>query len=147
MKISDFVSPAEVAVNVRADSKEQLLREMSARVAAAAGLNAGDVASAVLKREQLGSTGIGDGVAIPHTRLKTVTRPFADIVKLKHPIAFDAIDGRDVDIVVLLLLPDTVDADQLVALAAVARRLKGRDTLPRMRGAKTAADMYAAMTD
>jgi PTS system nitrogen regulatory IIA component len=147
MKISDFLSPAEVAVNVRADSKQQLLRDLSARVAAAAGLNAEEVATSILKREDLGSTGIGDGVAIPHTRLKAVKRPFAEIAKLRHPIAFDAIDGRDVDIVVLLVLPDTADADQLVALAAVARRLKGHDTLPRMRAAKTVAEVYAAMTD
>jgi len=147
MKISEFVSPSDVAMDVRVDSKQQLLRDMSARVAAAAGLKTEDVAAAVLKREELGSTGIGDGVAIPHTRLKTIKRPYAMVAKLRHPIAFDAIDGNDVDIVVLVLLPDAADADQLVALAAVARRLKGRDTLPRMRGAKTAAELYAAITD
>jgi PTS system nitrogen regulatory IIA component len=147
MKISDFVSPSDVAVDVRADTKQQLLRDLSAKVAAAAGLKAEDVASAIVKREELGSTGIGDGVAIPHTRLKTVKRPYAAVAKLRHPIPFDAIDGRDVDIVVLLLLPDAADADQLVALAAVARRLKGQETLPRMRNAKTAADLHAAMTD
>jgi len=147
MKISEFVSPSDVAVDVRADNKQQLLREMSARVAAAAGLKAEDVAAAIIKREELGSTGIGDGVAIPHTRLKTIRRPYAAVAKLRQPIAFDAIDGNDVDIVVLVVLPDAADADQLVALAAVARRLKGRDTLPRMRGARTAAELYAAMTD
>lgn len=145
MKISEFVSPSDVAVDVRADSKQQLLRELSAKVAAAAGLSADEVTAAVLKREDLGSTGIGDGVAIPHTRLKAVKRPQAAVAKLRHPIAFDAIDGNDVDLVVLLLLPDAADSDQLVALAAVARKLKGRDTLPRMRGAKTAAELYTAI--
>ncbi len=147
MKISEFVSPSDVAVDVRADGKQQLLRDMSAKAAAAAGLIADEVAAAVLKREELGSTGIGDGVAIPHTRLKTVKRPHAAVAKLRHPIAFDAIDGNDVDLVVLLLLPDAADADQLVALAAVARKLKGRETLPRMRAAKTAAELYTAIAD
>lgn len=146
MKISEFVSPSDVAIDVRADNKQQLLRDMSARVAALAGLKAEDVATAIARREELGSTGIGDGVAIPHTRLKTIKRPYAAVAKLRHPIPFDAIDGNDVDIVVLMLLPDTADADQLVALAAVARRLKGRDALLRMRDATTAAELYAAIT-
>jgi len=146
MKISDFLAPADVVVDVRADTKAQLLRDLASRAATAAGLNVDEVVSAILKREDLGSTGIGDGVAIPHTRLKTVTRPLAAVAKLKHPLAFEAIDGRDVDVVVLLLLPSAPDTDQLVALAAVARKLKSPDTLPRLRDAKTAADVFAALT-
>jgi PTS system nitrogen regulatory IIA component len=147
MNISEFLSASDVALDVRADSKPLLLRELSKRVAAVAGLDADTVAAAIQKREELGSTGIGGGVAIPHARLKALTRPFARVAKLRHPIAFEAIDGRDVDLVFLLLLPDAPDSDHLAALAAVTRRLKSPDTLPRLRAAKTAAAAYEAMTD
>jgi nitrogen PTS system EIIA component len=147
MKISDFLSPADITVDGRAESKPQLLRDLSKRIATAAGLDGDLTATAILKREELGSTGIGGGVAIPHARLKTLTRPFAAVAKLKHPIAFDAIDGRDVDLVVLLLLPEAPDCDPLAALAAVSRRLKGPDTLTRLRAAKTAQAAYEALTD
>jgi nitrogen PTS system EIIA component len=147
MKISDFLSPADIAVDLRADSKQKLLLDLSARAAKAANLDAQDVAAAILKREELGSTGIGEGVAIPHTRLKTVQRPQATIARLKHPIAFDAIDGRNVDLVVLLLLPDVADADQLAALAAITRRLKAHETLPRLRNAHSASDIFKILTE
>jgi PTS system nitrogen regulatory IIA component len=147
MKISDFLSPADVTVDWRADSKKQLLRDLSKRIATAAGLDGDMAATAIVKREELGSTGIGGGVAIPHARLKTLTRPFAVVAKLKHPIAFDAIDGRDVDLVALLLLPDAPDSDPLAALAAVTRRLKSPGVLPRLRAAKTAEAAYEALTD
>jgi nitrogen PTS system EIIA component len=147
MKISDFLSPADIVVDVRADTKPKLLRDLCARAAKAAGLAVEDVTAAILKREGLGSTGIGEGIAIPHTRLKTMTRAQATIAKLKQPIAFDAIDGRDVDLVVLLLLPDAADTDQLAALAAIARKLKTSETTARIRRARSAADIFAAMTE
>jgi PTS system nitrogen regulatory IIA component len=147
MKISDFLSPADVIIDVRASNKQQLLRDLAHKAAAGLGLPADDVASELLKREDLGSTGIGGGVAIPHTRMNAVKQPFGLLARLKQPIDFDAIDGQAVDIVVLLLLPGAAEADQLGALASVARKLKGRDTLARLRAAKTAADVYAAMVD
>lgn len=147
MKISDFLSPADVVIDVRATPKRQLLHDLAARAATSLGLPADDIAAELLKREELGSTGIGGGVAIPHTRMKSVRRPFAALTRLKQPIDFEAIDGQAVDLVVLLLLPGEAEADQLVALAAVARRLKAQGMLPRLRGAKTAAEAYAAMTD
>lgn len=142
MKISEFVSPADVTIDLRADSKAQLLRELAARAAAAAQLPVEDVIAAVLKREELGSTGIGKGIALPHARLKAVRQPHAAVARLRHPIAFEAIDGQNIDIAVLLLLPDP---DQTGALAVVARRLKEPDTLPSMRKAKSAADLHAAI--
>lgn len=147
MNIADFLAPADVLIDVRTSQKQQLLRDLAQKAAAGLGLPADDVASELLKREELGSTGIGGGVAIPHTRLNAVKQPFAVLAKLKQPIDFDAIDGQAVDVVVLLLLPGAADADQLGSLALVARRLKARDTLARLRAAKTAAAVYAAMTD
>src|SRR4051812_42899735 len=113
MKISDLLSPAEIMVDVRASQKRLLLQEMAARAAASLGLPADQVTSYLLKREELGSTGIGNGIAIPHARLPDLKRPYRLVAKLKQGIAFDAIDGRAVDVVFVLLLPAAVENDAL----------------------------------
>jgi hypothetical protein len=93
------------------------------------------------------ATGIGHGVAIPHARLRAVKKPFALLARLKSPIEFDAVDGRPVDLVFLLLLPASSRLDQLNALAAVARKLRDADVLRRMRSATTAVELYRAATE
>jgi PTS system nitrogen regulatory IIA component len=107
MKIPDLLSPVDVMVDVRAANKQQLLQELAAKAADRLGLPVDRVTSYLLKREELGSTGIGQGVAIPHARLPDLQRPFGVLVKLKQAIEFDAIDGRAVDIIFVLLLPAT----------------------------------------
>src|ERR1700710_1006196 len=92
MKISDLLSPNDVMIDVRVSKKRQLLQELAARAAEGLGLRVDQVAPDLLKREELGSTGIGRGVAIPHARLPDVQRPHGLLVKLKVPIEFDAID-------------------------------------------------------
>src|SRR5882757_6927971 len=94
MKISDLLSPADVLIDVRALQKGPLLRELAARAAASLNLPADQVTSYLLKREELGSTGIGRGIAIPHARLPDMKRPHGLLAKLKQPIEFDAIDGQ-----------------------------------------------------
>ena len=147
MKISDFLTPADVLIDVRTSQKQLLLQELSRKAAVSLGLQADYVASELQKREDLGSTGRGSGVAIPHARLPMVKRPHGIIARLKPPLDFDAIDGQPVDLVFMLLLPAPPEADQLTALALVARTLKASGTLVRLRQAKTAADAYAAMTE
>ena len=104
-----------------------------------------DIVSELLKREGLGSTGMGNGVAIPHARFHTIKKPFGIIAKLKQPIDFDAIDGQPVDIVFMLLLPTASEGEQLGALACVARKLRVADDLALLRRAKNAAELYAAL--
>lgn len=147
MKISDFLSPDDTLVNVRATTKRQLLQELARKAAGSLGLSADEVLVELLKREDLGSTGVGSGVAIPHTRLAAVSHPFGMLARMKQPIEFDAIDQQAVDIVFLLLLPSAAEKEQLVPLALVARRLKAADTLAKLRGAKAAADLYAVIAD
>jgi nitrogen PTS system EIIA component len=144
MKISDLLSPADVMIDVRASNKRQLLLELSAKAAGSAGLAADLVASALSKREELGSTGIGKGVAIPHARLKELQRPHGLLAKLKQGIEFDAIDGQRVDIVFVLLLPAAAENDALGALASVARILRSPENLARLRAAKDASELFAA---
>ena len=105
-----------------------------------------DIVSELLKREGLGSTGMGNGVAIPHARFQKIEKPFGIIAKLKQPIDFDAIDGQPVDIVFILLLPTASEGEQLGALACVARKLRAADDLVLLRRAKNAPELYAALT-
>jgi PTS system nitrogen regulatory IIA component len=145
MKISDLLSPADVMIDVRASNKPRLLQEFAAKAADSLGLHADRIAPHLLKREELGSTGIGRGVAIPHCRLPDLQRPYGLLAKLKQPIEFDAIDGEPVDIVFVLLLPAAAEDRQLGALALVARTLRPPENLARLRSAKNASELYSAI--
>jgi PTS system nitrogen regulatory IIA component len=147
MNIGDFLSAADVAINVRAADKASVLKELAARAAAALNLPVDTVVREIEKRDDLGSTGIGRGVAIPHARLREIEKPLALLARLKSPIEFDAVDGEPVDLVFLLLLPAASQLDQLNALAAVARKLRDADVLRRMRGATSTTELYRAVTE
>lgn len=147
MKISDFLSPTEVLINIRAADKQQLLQELARRAAAVVNVPADRIASELLKREELGSTGMGDGVAIPHARFQELKIPFGLLARLKPPIKFDAIDGQPVDLVFILLLPAAAEAEQLGALAGVARKLRSGDDLTKIRRAKNASELYTALVN
>jgi PTS system nitrogen regulatory IIA component len=145
MKISDLLLPADVMIDIRASNKPRLLQEFAAKAAESLGLHADRIAPHLLKREELGSTGIGRGVAIPHCRLPDLQRPYGLLAKLKQPIEFDAIDGEPVDIVFVLLLPAAAEDRQLGPLALVARTLRPPENLARLRSAKNASELYSAI--
>jgi PTS system nitrogen regulatory IIA component len=145
MKISDLLSPADVMIDVRTSDKGLLLRQLAAQAASSLKLRVDQVAPLLLKREDLGSTGIGRGVAIPHARLPELHRPFGLLAKLKQRIEFDAIDGQAVDLVFLLLLPAAAENGQLGALALVARTLRPSEVLVRLRSAKTVSEIYSVV--
>jgi PTS system nitrogen regulatory IIA component len=145
MKISDFLSPAHVMLDVKAGDKSRLLRELSAQAATEVGLDADDVAAQIAKREELGSTGVGNGVALPHARFTGLKVPFGMLVRLRRAIDFDAIDDRPVDIIFLLLLPESTGGDQLNALACVARALRNTVTLKRIREADDSGAAFQAL--
>jgi nitrogen PTS system EIIA component len=145
MKISDLLSPRDVMIDVRASNKRLLLQEFAARAAASLGLRVDQVAPFLLKREDLGSTGIGHGVAIPHARLPDLQKPYGLLAKLKQPIEFDAIDGQEVDIVFVLLLPAAAENGQLGPLALVARTLRPPENLARLRDARNTSELYSAI--
>ena len=145
MKIPDLLSPKDVLADVRTSNKRELLQEFAARAANSLGLRVDQVAPYLIKREELGSTGIGRGVAIPHARLPDLQRPYGLLAKLRHPIEFEAIDGQAVDLVFVLLLPAAVESGQLEALALVARVLRPPENLVRLRDAKNSSELYAAI--
>jgi PTS system nitrogen regulatory IIA component len=146
MKIKEFLSLSDVAIEVEARDKSSLLQVLAARTAALLQLPAEAVANEIVRRDELGSTGIGCGACMPHARFREVTKPFGLLVRLKRPIAFDAIDGRPVDIVFLLLLPASSQLDQLNALAAVARKLRDTHILRNLREAAGSAALYQIIT-
>lgn len=147
MTISDFLAPGDVVCDVRAANKQQLLQELSKKAAPNLGLQAEYVALELLKREDLGSTGMGRGVAIPHARLPMVKKPYGVMAKLKPAIDFEAIDGQPVDLVFVLLLPAPPEADQLIALASVARKFKADELLKQLRRARNESELYSAMVE
>jgi len=101
----------------------------------------------LLQRERLGSTGIGDGIAIPHGKPARLERLVGLFARLDKPIDFEALDGQPVDIVFLLLAPEQAGADHLKALARVARVLREPGKLDKIRSARDAAALYALLTE
>jgi len=145
MKISEFLSPANVLFNYRAVSKNKLLEDLGTRAAASLDLDSTKVVEQLLKREELGSTGIGGGVAIPHTRLLELTRSVGVLAKLRSSIEFNAIDGQAVDIVFVLLLPEAADNPHLGEMALVARTFRSEEIRRRARSVDNAIQLYATV--
>jgi PTS system nitrogen regulatory IIA component len=142
MKISDFLSPAQVRSDVRANDKSRLLEQLSMEAAGEVGLAADEVVREIAKREELGSTGVGNGVALPHARLQGLKAPFGLLARLRHGIDFDAIDDQPVDIVFLLLLPEAGESLKGNALACVARALRDAEMLRELRSARDPETLF-----
>lgn len=145
MDIKEFLAPADVVIGIRGSSKKQLLEDLCRRAASALKVDADKITADILKREELGSTGMGGGVAIPHARIADVKKPYGLLARLKSAIEFDAIDREPVDLVFLLLLPTAPAGEQLNALALVARTLRDANTVRNVRRATDASGLYAAM--
>ena len=146
MKIEDFLAPSDAMLGIKVVDKNGLLRDLSHRAAPFVGVPFDQIAAEVVKREALGSTGMGEGVAIPHARLRELKKPFGVLARLKQPIDFNAIDGKPVDLVFLLLLPVASQGEHLNALAFVARTLRKTEVLRDLRRADSSDELYQAMT-
>jgi PTS system nitrogen regulatory IIA component len=147
MRITDFLVLVNVLPEVRATDKSRLLRDLSDWAASSCQLDKTVVFEAIVKREELGSTGMGDGVAIPHARVEGIDRPCGLLARLAQPIEFAAIDGKPVDIVFFLLQPVQADGSQLTALASVARKLRDAKAVAKIRAAADRDELYRAITE
>jgi PTS system nitrogen regulatory IIA component len=145
MHIRAFFSQNDVIVDVRASDKVQLLKDLSARAALEVALDPALVSAEILKREELGSTGLGSGVAIPHARILGLGKLYGSFARLKRALDFAAVDGEPVDLVFLLLLPSSTGREQLEALAAVARQLRKPTIAAMLRKARDGSEAYNAM--
>jgi PTS system nitrogen regulatory IIA component len=136
---------ADAIVDLDIADKKLLLRELARRASASLPIAHGVIFDALVRREELGSTGIGKGVAIPHARMAEVRAPFGILVRLKQPMNFNAVDGQAVDLVFLLLLPAGDESGSLNALSCVARKLRNPRALEELRAAANRALLYTAI--
>jgi nitrogen PTS system EIIA component len=146
MVLLDFLTPEAVVPSLKAGTKKAALQEVG-HAARCTGLEERALFEALLQRERLGSTGIGEGLAIPHGKLPGLGRLFGLVARLERPIDFEALDSQPVDILFLLLAPEGAGADHLKALARVARVLREPGILERLRAARDAAAIYALLTE
>lgn len=141
MTIGDIIPPGQVVVGLRATDKPQLLRDLANRAAKATSLEPRAVFDALLARENLGSTGLGKGFALPHARLEALPRRYALFARLVRPIDFTAIDSLPVDLVILLLIP-AENGEHLATLAALSRPLRDEQFLQQLRAAADAPAIH-----
>jgi len=141
MKIIDILSPDAILYNVDVGSKKQLLETLSVLAAQKTGLDERLILDALIERERLGTTGIGRGVALPHTRLSALKQIFCAFVKTV-PVDFEAVDDKPVDLAFLLLVPEEAGADHLKALARLSRLLRDESVAAALRQAKDAKAAY-----
>ncbi|OXT01911.1 PTS IIA-like nitrogen-regulatory protein PtsN [Notoacmeibacter marinus] len=146
MELSDLLSARAILPALRAKSKKQLLQLMAGRAAELTGLPERDIFDTVLQRERLGSTGAGNGLAIPHGKLAGLDRLQGVFATVDQPVEFDAIDEQPVDIAFMLLAPEDAGADHLKALSRIARVLRRSDTMKQIRGMYDAAAIYEILT-
>jgi PTS system nitrogen regulatory IIA component len=146
VNISTFLSQDDVIVDLRVADKPTLLQELARRAADSVNVPAEAILLELNKREQLGSTGMGDGIAIPHARFAAMKTPFGIFARLKPAIDFDAVDGKPVDLVFLLLVPSSSQGEHLNALAGVARRLRDRQAVEKIRAVRDRDSVYHLMT-
>ena len=146
MLLTDLVMPQAIVPALRVNNKKQALQELASRAAAMTGRSEREVLEVLTQRERLGSTGIGGGIAIPHGKLATLDRLFGMFVRLERPIDFEALDGQPVDLMFLLLAPETAGADHLKALARVARLLRAPEVARKLRESRDAEALYAVLT-
>ena len=124
MNIADIISKSAVLDNVQAASKRELVQSLSERIAALSGLDERAVFDVVWERENLGSTGYGEGVAFPHARIEGLEKVCGMFARLEEPVDFDSLDGKPVDLVFMLISPENSGADHLTALAVLSRIMK-----------------------
>jgi PTS system nitrogen regulatory IIA component len=146
MALTDLLSPDAIFSALRVNGKMQALQEMSERAAQVSGLAAREIFDALLQRERLGSTGVGDGIAIPHGKLAKCNRIFGIFARLERAIDFEALDGLPVDLIFLLIAPESAGADHLKALAGIARVLRDPEMAAQLRATRDASALYSLLT-
>jgi PTS system nitrogen regulatory IIA component len=145
MNISDLLTPERVLPALKVQGKKQLLQELSARAHQQTGIPERRIFETLVERERLGSTGVGQGIAIPHGRIADVKKIIGIFARLDAPIEYEAVDSQPVDLVFMLLAPQEAGADHLKALARVSRLLRNHAACEKMRAATSAEALYAIL--
>ena len=133
--LSSLLSEGVILGPQTSETRKQILSKLAHAIGDKHGIDGRDVLDAVIERENLGSTSVGDGVAIPHARIPALSKPVGAFVRLHEGVDFDAIDGRPCDLIFMLLAPIASGADHLRALAQVSRAFRNADFRDRLRNA------------
>ena len=147
MDLAELIGPEAIVPALRATNKKQALQELAERAAKLTGLHERQIFDVLLERERLGTTGVGNGIAIPHGKLPGLGRLYGLFARLATPVDFESIDERPVDLIFLLLAPEGAGADHLKALARVSRLLRDRVICEKLRGTDKPDALYALLTD
>ncbi len=147
MNISDLLAPEAVIPALKVQNKKLLLQELAARAALQTGLPEKRIFETLIERERLGTTGVGQGLAIPHGRMAEVPRITGVFARLEGGLDYEAVDGQPIDLVFMLLAPENAGADHLKALARVSRLLRNQQICDKLRAASSAEAIYAILTD
>lgn len=146
MEITDLLKSERIISSLRASSKKQALQELSRRAAEITGLHERAIFDVLLERERLGTTGVGNGIAIPHGKLSDLKELFGVFARLEKPVDFDAVDEQPVDLIFLLLAPESAGADHLKALARISRQFRDRTVCERLRVATDQISLFRLLT-
>jgi nitrogen PTS system EIIA component len=147
MTLDAIIDKQSVLSSLKAKNKKQLLVELSQAMANRVAIDHRVIFETLMKREKLGSTGIGQGIAIPHGKLATLSRVYGLFARLAQPVDFDSVDGQPVDLVFVLLAPEHAGADHLKALARISRLLRDPAVVAKLRGTGDAEGLYAILTE
>lgn len=145
MPLTDVVALDAIIPALKVNGKKQALQELAAKAAQISGQSEKTIFEILMQREKLGSTGVGNGVAIPHGKLPKLNKLFGLFARLERPVDFEALDGQPVSLIFLLLAPEGAGADHLKALARVARVLRDPDTARKLRESRDAEAIYAVL--
>jgi len=147
MALAGLLQQNAILPAMKANSKKQLLQELAAKASKITGLPEREIFDVILQRERLGSTGVGNGIAIPHGKLAHLSSIVGIFARLESPVDFEALDDQPVDLVFLLLAPEGAGADHLKALSRIARVLRDPDTVAKLRATDSASGIYAFLSD
>ena len=147
MEIEDILNQNCVVTSLNVTSKKQALHELARKAAEFTGIEERAIFDVLLERERLGTTGVGSGIAIPHGKLPNLEKLFGCFARLENPIEFDSVDNEPVDLIFLLLAPESAGADHLKALARISRILRNSVYCDKLRTAQTSDNIYTLLTD
>jgi nitrogen PTS system EIIA component len=147
MQIADLLSPEGVVPALKSKDKKHLLQLLADRASPLVQIPGPRILETLTERERLGTTGVGQGIAIPHGRLPGIKKITGIFARLETPIEYEAVDNQPVDLVFMLLAPEGAGADHLKALARVSRLLRNQVVCEKLRKAGNAEALYAILTE
>jgi PTS system nitrogen regulatory IIA component len=145
MEIAELVKPDQIVLEPDVKDKTELLADLARSASRSMDVPAESILKALTAREALGSTGVGQGVALPHACIEGLKEPFGCLARLEHAIDFEAIDGKPVDLVFVLLTPPAARSQNVAILAAISRRLRDRSVLQALRSGKNADEIHKCL--